>query len=150
MPNFSTVFKICLKSFNTPSFAASGKLVLCALDPTWDCGPTEFLSSPHILGTPNRLLSEARSGNLFNRMLSQPPAWAGLKMTDWLNALFAISTADAMSFGIPSPTISSSVAALIKTSHNLGASRPRAITGLLGREALRQRVFNRGNRDESI
>lgn len=136
---------------NTLSEAArAGRLVCCALDPIWDCGPMDFLGPPHVLGTPDALLRQARQGILLPLLRRRPPPWRGLELTEWLELLHGIASAPEHVYGRVTPGFSDSLRRLHTTSRMLGAPPLRTLMSTLGREMVRQNLHRFRREDEAL
>lgn len=130
--------------------ARAGRLVCCALDPVWDCGPLDFLDPPHVLGAPDALLRQAREGDLLPLLRRRPPAWRGLELPAWLELLHRVASAPATAFGRATPPFSASLRRLHDTNRVLGAPPLRTLMGTVGREAVRQNLHRRRGKDEVL
>lgn len=136
---------------NTLSEAArAGRLVCCALDPVWDCGPTDFLNTPHVLAAPDALLRWARQGDLLPLLQRRPPPWHGLELTDWLECLYALASAPDDAYGRSTPSFAASLRRLHATNRVLGAPPLRTLTGTIGRELVRQSLHRVRGEEEAL
>lgn len=116
----------------------AGKLICCALAPTWDCGPLDFLHAPHVVAAPEELLAAAEDGRLLPRLYATAPRWTGLELPDFLDRLHELASGNAADFGQPTPTMREAVSHLAGTARRLGVRPDRAVLSTLIRESVRQ------------